>query len=213
MLRKLQRVGSSCRNIHQDLSPLNYRHYWYPVALKEDVNNAKPFAFKIFGEPHVLYRNNEKDVQCLIDKCPHRSVPLNLSLGRVTNGNLECAYHGWQFGNNGKCVHIPAVDRKKSIASSICAKNKPVHEEFGYVWVWPGPAELADTSLIPRDLFKEHDAKKYACDTHSRSCPLDHNIMVDGSLDIAHLNFAHHGTLANRKNASSFINKIIDHDG
>ena len=32
-----------------------------------------------------------------------------LSLGRVCDGQLECAYHGWRFAGDGRCVSIPAL--------------------------------------------------------------------------------------------------------
>lgn len=36
-----------------------------------------------------------------------RQVPL--SEGRVHDGTLECAYHGWEFDGSGKPVVIPQV--------------------------------------------------------------------------------------------------------
>lgn len=32
-----------------------------------------------------------------------------LSEGQLMDGRLECLYHGWQFGADGKCVKIPQV--------------------------------------------------------------------------------------------------------
>ena len=41
------------------------------------------------------------------DRCPHREAPL--SLGRLLDGDLECAYHGWRFGRGGRCVLVPSA--------------------------------------------------------------------------------------------------------
>jgi nitrite reductase/ring-hydroxylating ferredoxin subunit len=37
----------------------------------------------------------------------HRSA--KLSEGQVTDGRLECLYHGWQFEGSGACTKIPQV--------------------------------------------------------------------------------------------------------
>ncbi len=43
-----------------------------------------------------------------LDRCPHRRAPL--SSGHVdADGVLRCAYHGWGFGGDGRCVDIPAL--------------------------------------------------------------------------------------------------------
>ncbi|CAF5007352.1 unnamed protein product, partial [Rotaria magnacalcarata] len=61
----------------------------------------------------------------------------------------------WQFGANGQCVRIPSVSKKSNTASLICARTVPVHEQYGFIWVWAGKRELADSSLIPHDLFAD----------------------------------------------------------
>ncbi len=41
------------------------------------------------------------------DAYPHRRA--RLSAGSVTGGTLQCIYHGWRFGSDGRCVDIPAL--------------------------------------------------------------------------------------------------------
>ena len=41
------------------------------------------------------------------DRCPHREAPL--SPGHVVDGCLECCYHGWTFGAEGRCVRVPSA--------------------------------------------------------------------------------------------------------
>ena len=42
-----------------------------------------------------------------LDRCPHRRAPL--SSGTIDGGVLRCAYHGWAFAGDGRCVEIPAL--------------------------------------------------------------------------------------------------------
>ena len=67
--------------------------YWYVVCRARELGDA-PLRRKLLGIPIVLFRGRQGDVGVLLDRCPHRNVPL--SLGRVLDtGNLECPYHGW----------------------------------------------------------------------------------------------------------------------
>ena len=45
--------------------------------------------------------------QARADPVPHHDR--RLSLGKVVEGRLECAYHGWQFGAGGVCRKVPAL--------------------------------------------------------------------------------------------------------
>mmetsp|Transcript_10825 Transcript_10825/g.25643 ORF Transcript_10825/g.25643 Transcript_10825/m.25643 type:complete len:203 (+) Transcript_10825:1900-2508(+) len=62
----------------------------------------QPFATRLWGEPLVIYRDSKDELVAMADVCPHRSAPL--SMGYVENDELVCRYHGWRFGDDGKCV-------------------------------------------------------------------------------------------------------------
>src|SRR5438105_3346658 len=68
---------------------------WYAACQSKDVVDKRPTARMINGVPLVLFRDRTGRVGALIDRCPHRNVPL--SLGSVDNGELKCRYHGWRF--------------------------------------------------------------------------------------------------------------------
>ena len=75
-------------------------HAYTPLSLnkynKSPSKSAEVTPVSIFGEPLVLWRSEDNgDVHCANDICPHRSSAL--SEGRVRDGKLECYYHGWQF--------------------------------------------------------------------------------------------------------------------
>src|SRR5258706_15323621 len=75
------------------LSVAKLTRFFYVACLAEELG-ASPLPRVIAGVPLVLFRSGGR-AAALIDRCPHRNVPL--SLGRVlADGRLECAYHGWQ---------------------------------------------------------------------------------------------------------------------
>lgn len=56
--------------------------------------------------PLVLFRTGGR-VGSMLDVCPHRSAPL--SQGRIVKSGIECPYHGWRFGIDGKCAAVPGL--------------------------------------------------------------------------------------------------------
>jgi phenylpropionate dioxygenase-like ring-hydroxylating dioxygenase large terminal subunit len=113
------------------------------------------------------------------DRCPHRSAPL--SAGFVKNGCLVCPYHGWSFGDDGICTHIPALSKDTTIPSAARARSYPVLEQQGYVWVWPSDAEttsqpfqfpfLAESGWITFRMRTRFDSSLEACLENFLDCP------------------------------------------
>ncbi|KAH8944596.1 hypothetical protein BDL97_13G120100 [Sphagnum fallax] len=80
---------------------------WYPMYLTAEVPSNSPLGLTAFDRSLVLFYDGDGKIHCFEDRCPHRSA--KLSDGQITNGNLECLYHGWQFNGTGTCVRIPQL--------------------------------------------------------------------------------------------------------
>src|SRR6188768_2520237 len=130
--------------LHEKLSPPETKghvsvarltRFWYVACESAELrSNEAPLARTVLGVPLVLFRGANGKAAALLDRCPHRNVPL--SLGRVVaGGRLECAYHGWQFEGGGRCTHIPGLlgpEGKERRAPAAA-----VREQDGFVWVYP----------------------------------------------------------------------------
>jgi phenylpropionate dioxygenase-like ring-hydroxylating dioxygenase large terminal subunit len=75
--------------------------YWYPVAFSHEVSE-KPIAVQLLDERLVLYRLANGKVTAARDLCLHRGVPL--SMGFLEGDALVCAYHGFRYDGEGRCV-------------------------------------------------------------------------------------------------------------
>src|SRR6187402_3721697 len=82
--------------------------YWY-VACASSQLGDKPRAVQVLDQELVVFRDGESRAHALINRCCHRGA--KLSLGRITDGNLACGYHGWQYDGNGCCVRVPSVPK------------------------------------------------------------------------------------------------------
>ena len=121
---------------------------WHPVAATPAlVAGDNLVAARVLGHDLVLWRSAEGVAQAWHDRCPHRGT--RLSLGRIVDGRLCCAYHGWEFAaDSGRCVAIPALADLAQVPGRVCARTCTVAESQQMVWVRlePGaqPAPVAD---------------------------------------------------------------------
>ena len=124
------------------------RNTWYVAMWSQDLKPGELQQRLILDEAIVLFRNASGQVAALLDRCPHRFVPL--SLGKVCEGNsVQCPYHGLAFDATGVCVRNPNADGR--IPPALRVRRFPVVERHGAIWVWMGDPAKADRALIPRN--------------------------------------------------------------
>lgn len=75
-------------------------------ALPTAALGRAPAGVVLEGVPVVLFRGEDGRPRALLDRCPHRWVPL--SMGTCEQGKIVCAYHGWAFDGDGMCRRIPS---------------------------------------------------------------------------------------------------------
>lgn len=159
---------------------------WYVVCLSKELKH-KPLRKRLMGMPIVLFRSKEGIVGALLDRCPHRNVPL--SLGRVVEYQIECRYHGWQFDVCGNRVRVPGLcgrpEKKEGLVPSF-----PTREQDGFVWVYgtPGTDPKVEPFRVP-----ERDSEGYA--TVYRVGEIKGSLFatVENALDVPHTAFLHRG--------------------
>ncbi len=116
------------------------RNYWQPVALIDEMQGPRPVkAVRIFSENFVLFRD-EKGHYGLLDRhCPHRGA--DLAYGRLEDGGLRCAFHGWLFDVAGKCLQTPAEPEGSRLCEHIRQRSYPVVEKSGILFAYLGAGE------------------------------------------------------------------------
>lgn len=115
------------------------RNYWYPLFQSEDVPEGKTVARTVMGEPLVAWRDSQGAPQIIHDRCPHRGA--QLSVGRVLEGHLQCAFHGLRFDGTGKCRLIPWEPEDSRLLGEVSVPGYPAEELGGYIWCYLGDPE------------------------------------------------------------------------
>ncbi|KAH7422540.1 hypothetical protein KP509_12G013500 [Ceratopteris richardii] len=160
------------------------RNFWYPIAFSADVSGETMVPFECFEEPWVIFRGKDGRVGCVQNSCAHRACPLHL--GSVNDGCIQCPYHGWEYSTDGVCQKMPST---KFVNVSIRAL--PCLERDGLIWIWPGGGipEPTIPSLLPPTGFTVHS--EIVLDL-----PVEHGLLMENLLDLAHAPFTHTSTFA-----------------
>ncbi len=162
---------------------------WTPIVPSRSLKN-KPLAVRLAGEPVVLFRDGEKRLGALIDRCPHRGVAL--SLGRVNErGCLECPFHGWSFERDGACSHIPLNEVPAGKRDRYAATALPVREIGGLIWIFTGTDSAGTEPELPEALTSQGWSRW----THEEVWSTHWTRAMENMLDMPHLPFVHRRTI------------------
>lgn len=157
--------------------------------MSRELGTRRPVARTVHGTPICLFRDGDGRAAAVVDRCPHRNVPL--SLGRLRDGLLECRYHGWRFDRAGACTAIPGLCVEDPARRGRSAESVPCVELDGFVWVFPGDAEPPPGG--PPFRFPCVDDPGYDTVRRSlRSAGTVHAV-AENALDVPHTAFLHGG--------------------
>ncbi|MEW6474090.1 MAG: aromatic ring-hydroxylating dioxygenase subunit alpha [Actinomycetota bacterium] len=162
---------------------------WYVACLASELGRRRPLARTVLGTPLCLFRDGDGRAAAMVDRCPHRNVPL--SLGRLRDGLLECRYHGWRFDGTGACRAIPGLCAEDPTRRGRAAESVPCVEQDGFVWVYPGSAEPPPGGPP----FRFPCVEDPAYDTVRRSLHSAGTVhaVAENALDVPHTAFLHGG--------------------
>lgn len=181
--------------------PLNC---WYVAGFAPELDGGAFVARTYLDQPVVLWRDATGAVVALEDRCPHRLAPL--STGKVVEGAIECGYHGLRFDGSGACIFAPGQD---NAPKGKGAKRFPAAEKHTLLWIWLGPAELADEALIPDLHWLDSPDWAVASGYHRFEC--DYRLINDNLLDLSHETYIHKHTIGNRAVADApVVSQVID---
>ncbi|MBM3569472.1 MAG: aromatic ring-hydroxylating dioxygenase subunit alpha [Alphaproteobacteria bacterium] len=163
------------------------REAWYYALAGKALSPGAMVAKKLLGEDIVLCRPRQGPAFALKDFCPHRGMPLRF--GRFDGETIECCYHGWRFGSEGRCTKIPSlVDGQALDPAKIRTRSYPAIERQGGIWIYFGDDSTGAPPPPTAPSFAE-DAAPSLYESMRFSCGIDHAVV--GLMDPAHGPFVH----------------------
>ncbi|KAE8685716.1 Chlorophyllide a oxygenase [Hibiscus syriacus] len=152
------------------------KNFWYPIAFSTDLKDDTMIPIECFEEPWVLFRGKDRNPGCFQNTCAHRACPLHL--GSVNEG--------WEYTADGKCEKMPSTR-----LLNVKIRSLPCLEQEGTIWISPGsdPPTATLPSVLPPSGFKIHAEIVM-------ELPVEHRLLLDNLLDLAHAPFTHTSTFA-----------------
>lgn len=163
---------------------------WLPATFSQKVQGSRPVAVTLASVPLVVFRASDGQVGALVDRCPHRGV--RLSDGQVGPHGLRCPFHGWSFGSDGGCAHVPLNPGARR--DLLGATAFPVVERGGLIWVWTGDPALGAPPDLPA-LPEALEAPGWSRRELSQPWDAHWTRAMENMLDIPHLPYVHAATI------------------
>jgi phenylpropionate dioxygenase-like ring-hydroxylating dioxygenase large terminal subunit len=165
---------------------------WYVAGRSREFPVNQPKGLKIAGRPVLVWRTGEGRIVSFDDRCVHKRMPL--SEGEVlSDGVLECPYHGFCYDASGHCVRIPS-QLDLPIPSRAKLRPFPVVEQDDLVWVWTGDPAMIGEAVAPRT--PELGSPEW--ETHMFDpvhVPANYVLLIENLMDITHFYPLHDGNI------------------
>lgn len=166
-----------------------FQRFWYPVMAIADLQSS-PKSFQLLGQKLVLWIDKAGKPVAARDRCCHRSA--QLSLGKVIDGAIACAYHGWQFDGSGACIHVPQL-KDSVISANQRIKTYNCQESYGYAWVCLGEP-LTEVPIIAEAFDPEYRLiHEFYEPWHCAGLRV-----MENEMDLAHPTFVHTDTFGSQ---------------
>lgn len=171
--------------------PHPYPEGWYRLSDSAALRTGKIRYIECLGRQLVLWRGGNGEAHVMPAFCPHLGG--NLSFGRVLGDCIECPFHGWQFGGDGRAVHVPY---SAHIPQGILLESFPVQEMHGQLFVYHAGCDGehgAEMPPFPVPRIPEVDDGTFVFrGSHNAGRVLMHILeFAENSADTAHFPFVH----------------------
>jgi phenylpropionate dioxygenase-like ring-hydroxylating dioxygenase large terminal subunit len=163
---------------------------WYVVLDAKEVKDELVGVTRM-GEKLVFWRDQTGQLCCLRDRCVHRGV--QLSKGRVvSNGCLQCPFHGFEYDTTGRVTKIPANGQTAPVPERFRVHSYPTYEAHSLVWIWWGESPPSD--LAPPSFFGDID-HSFTYGQVRDPWDAHYSRVIENQLDVVHLPFVHYNTI------------------
>jgi len=123
---------------------------WYLFCHRNDLRKG-PIAKRMLNRDLVAFETESGKVAVLDARCSHLGA--NLGCGSVVGETIQCPFHNWQFGRDGRCEKIPG---SPAIPAFARQQSFPVAELHGYIFFFNG-----SEALFPLPFFEDEAPENF----------------------------------------------------
>src|ERR1051325_5679886 len=141
-----QRYFVSPEVFEEELEKIFAKH-WVLVGHQSEVAKAGDYFVRdVAGESLIIVRDKNDEGRAFYNVCRHRGTRL-CEEERGHGAAIQCPYHAWTYGLDGRLIGAPHMDEVKSFKReqfSLRRVNVGVWEGFIFVNLDDGPSSLAE---------------------------------------------------------------------
>jgi phenylpropionate dioxygenase-like ring-hydroxylating dioxygenase large terminal subunit len=159
---------------------------WFRVTSVEEAAARSVMPGRALGQDLVVVRPAAGPARVYDAHCPHLGAHLGVG-GKLVEGDLlQCPFHGWRYGADGTCAHVPGARRMPAAR----LRTWPAVEWCGQVMVWHHPEGLAPAWELPAlpewgaPDWRFKPANQWTINSHAQE-------FGENGMDIAHFPFLH----------------------
>jgi phenylpropionate dioxygenase-like ring-hydroxylating dioxygenase large terminal subunit len=162
------------------------RRYWIPVVQSGELEaGGRVKRVRLLCEPLIAFRGKSGRPGLIGEFCPHRLA--SFFFGRVDDDGMSCAYHGWKFGADGRCLEMPSEPPESSFAAKVRHVAYPCEERGGVIWTYMGPA--SPPPLLPQLEWTLLPEPNTLISKRVQECNWFQ--ALEGGIDSSHISFLH----------------------
>ena len=175
-----------------------YPNGWFQIGVSHELAPGQVETLRYFGRELVLYRTESGQALAVDPVCPHLGA--HLGLGKVLGEELECRFHRWRFGCDGRPACVPSAQR---VPPKARLTQIPLLERNGILFLWhdaegrPPAFELPDLAEYGHEDWTEYKRLRWNIKSHNQE-------MAENSVDRAHFRYVH-GTLDDDKEDEGYV--------
>ena len=198
---------------------------WYAICPSTELKKNKLHYFSLYDEPLVLYRDENKNVRCIKNICPHRGA--SFYGGSISKGEIICPYHGARFSSAGGCQNLDRITCRHIVDTNYDNYAKKIHlsqyktlEKDNYIFVYFSRKSETDLNDINEDssinnyelISNGFSIDEYVSEEVLVDFKCDWSRIIENHLDILHIFWVHGDTIpdkdVNKSVLVSFNQKI-----
>src|SRR5215475_10828673 len=108
-----------------------YCQTWVCAGRTEQVGNPGDYFLReIANESIIITRDRGGHIRAFYNVCRHRGTRMTTDSEGSFPGRIQCPYHGWTYGLDGKLVGAPHMDE----AGGFCREDYPLNQVHAGVW-------------------------------------------------------------------------------
>ncbi|MEX0642283.1 MAG: Rieske 2Fe-2S domain-containing protein [Pirellulales bacterium] len=127
---------------------------WYLFGRAKDVR-SRPVTRQVLGRELVGFQTASGRIAILNARCGHQGA--DLGRGQVVGDAIQCPFHNWEYGPDGRCIRIPAQAEIPPHARQV---TYPVEERHGYLYFFNAPHPLFSLPFLSEGPAEEFVAGK-----------------------------------------------------